>query len=314
MLIDEVDLIIKGGHGGAGRVSFYPGKKAGPDGGNGGRGGDVYIKVTSDLTALNQFSKAKKLSAENGAFGGRNKSSGEDGADLEITFPVGTTLVDQLTDQVFELDDLNTRILLCKGGKGGMGNYELRSSRNTTPMRAQTGLPGQERVLHVNLRFIAQFGLIGLPNAGKSSLLNEITRANAKVANYAFTTLEPNLGVLNGRVIADIPGLIEGASEGRGLGIKFLKHIEKVELLLHCVSAESDDVFRDIKVVHNELEKYNPAMLEKKEIILLTKSDMVDKTELNKKLKVLKSLKKLLLPVSIYDSDSLDKLRSLVNS
>src|SRR3989344_8147809 len=228
MLIDEVQILLRGGHGGPGRVSFNPGMRKGPNGGNGGKGGDIYISVTSDLTALNQFSKSKIREAENGEMGGIYQQSGKDAGDLELKLPIGTELIDLKTEEKFELTDLNQRFLICEGGLGGRGNYEFRSSRNTTPMYAQKGLNGEERDLKVVLKFLADFGLIGLPNAGKSSLLNELTKANVKTADYPFTTLEPNLGVWSPsagsgqgtKVFADIPGLIEGASEGKGLGIK----------------------------------------------------------------------------------------------
>jgi GTPase len=312
MLLDEVEIILKAGHGGPGKSSFNPGKKGGPNGGNGGKGGDIYITVTSDLSALNQFSKSKLKEAQNGEEGGIFKSSGKDGEDLEIKMPIGTELLDLRTEEKIELNDLNQRILICKGGLGGRGNFEFRSSTNTTPTYAQPGLRGQEREFKAELKFLADFGLIGLPNAGKSSLLNELTAANAKTADYPFTTLEPNLGVYNGKVIADIPGLIEGASGGKGLGIKFLKHIEKVDLLLHCIAGDSEDVLKDYKTVTAELESYNPEITKKKEIILLTKSDLIDKEELEKKIKTLKKLKKEVLPVSIHDFDSLQKLQSLL--
>ncbi len=313
MLIDEVEIVLKGGHGGPGRVSFNPGSRSGPNGGNGGKGGDLYINVTSDLYALNQFSKTQIKEAENGQMGGKFQQSGRDGKDLEIILPLGTELIDFQTGEKFILDDLNMRILICKGGLGGRGNFEFKSSKNTTPMYAQKGLEGQIRQLKVELKFIADFGLIGLPNAGKSSLLNELTSAGAKVASYPFTTLEPNLGVINGKVIADIPGLIEGAAEGKGLGIKFLKHIEKVKLLIHLVPADSSDIEKDYQVVLGELEKYNPEMLKKKEIILLTKSDLVEKKEMEKKLKIMKKFKKEILPISIHDWDSITKLKELLS-
>ncbi|MDO8638134.1 MAG: Obg family GTPase CgtA [Candidatus Daviesbacteria bacterium] len=319
MLIDEADIILKGGHGGAGKVSFGPSEKAGPDGGNGGKGGDLYLKVTSDLFALNQFSKATTLNAGDGENGGKNLKFGKNGKDLEIYLPLGTSLLDKDSEEELELSDLNQVILIAKGGLGGRGNAEFKSPRNTTPRFAQKGLPGQEKNLKVLLKLIADFGFIGLPNAGKSSLLNELTSAQAKVANYPFTTLEPNLGVLNSRVLADIPGLIEGASEGKGLGIKFLKHIEKVKLLLHCIDGTSEDVIKDYEIVRNELGNFstkggpssggNPELLQKEEIILLTKSDLIEKKDLEKKLKDLKKLKKEVLPISIHDYDSLEVLK-----
>lgn len=310
MLVDEIEITLKAGHGGAGKVSFYPKEKAGPDGGNGGRGGDLYIKVTSDLTALNQYINKVVLDAENGEPGGGFLRSGKDGKDATFTFPVGSLLTDTQTGEQIELTKVDETLLICKGGLGGKGNAEFKSSRRTTPKFAQKGLPGEEKHFSIVLRLIADFGLIGLPNAGKSSLLNELTAANAKVASYPFTTLEPNLGVVEGKILADIPGLIEGASEGKGLGIKFLKHIEKVGLLIHCISAESDDITRDYKVVRNELENFNPELLEKKEIILLTKSDLVDPKEIEKIIKKLNKFQKSVYSVSIYDWDSLQKLKS----
>lgn len=311
MIIDEAEVTFRAGHGGPGKVSFFPGKKSGPDGGNGGRGGDIYLKVTSDLTALNQFTREKFLRAEDGESGGSNRRSGKDGKDLEILMPVGTSLIDKNTNGEIELSDLNQRILICKGGIGGRGNFELKSSRRTTPMFAQKGLPGEEKHFIVVLKLIADFGLIGLPNAGKSSLLNELTTASVKTADYPFTTLEPNLGVLNGKILADIPGLIEGASEGKGLGIKFLKHIEKVSLLLHCIEADSEDVVKDYQTVIQELKSFNPELINKEEIILVTKSDLVDKEDLDKKMKTLKKFKKLVIPVSIYDWDSLEGFKKI---
>ncbi len=309
MLLDEVNLTFRAGHGGPGKVSFRPGKKGGPDGGNGGRGGDIYLLVSSDLTGLNQFSRKTLIEAENGKPGDKQKSSGRDGFDLEVTLPIGTELVNPNSGEVIVLDNLDMRIRLCKGGLGGRGNFELRSSRNTTPMKAQPGLPGQEKFFQVNLKLIADYGFVGLPNAGKSSLLNELTAAHAKVAPYAFTTLEPNLGVLNKKILADIPGLIEGASEGKGLGIKFLKHIEKVGLLLHCIAADSDDVVRDYQVVRQELEHFSETLAEKKELILLTKTDLVSKDQVKAQLKLLKKFNKNVMTVSIHDFESIEQLK-----
>lgn len=314
MLLDEVEITLKGGHGGPGRVSFNPGKRSGPNGGNGGKGGDIYITVTSDLRALNQFSKTKLKEAENGEMGGNFQKTGNDGQDSEIKMPLGTELTDLQTGEKFELDSLEKRILIAKGGLGGRGNFSFKSSKNTTPRYAQKGLNGQERNLKVELKFIADYGLIGLPNAGKSSLLNELTSADVKTADYPFTTLEANLGMYNGKVIADVPGLIEGASEGKGLGIKFLKHIEKVKLLLHCVPADSEDVEADYEVVVSEMERYNPEIVKKQEIILLTKSDLVDKDTLKKKVQVLKKLNRQAIPVSIHDWDSLQKLKEVLRN
>jgi GTPase len=313
MLIDEAHIIFKGGHGGPGRVSFYPGETSGPDGGNGGRGGDVYIVATSDLTALRPFTTKKMKAAENGEMGGKKLSFGSDGKDIEVTLPVGTVLTDRNTEKVLELTKPGERILFCKGGLGGRGNADFKSSVRTTPKFAQPGLPGEEKDCIVELKLIADFGLIGLPNAGKSSLLNELTAANVKVANYPFTTLEPNLGALaNNKIIADIPGLIEGAHEGKGLGIKFLKHIEKVGVLLHAIAADSDNVLRDYQTIYNELHEFKNDLNDKKEIIILTKTDMVSEKELKEKMKTLKKLKREIITASIYDYDSIEALKKML--
>jgi len=313
MLIDEIEITLKAGHGGAGKVSFYPGQKSGPDGGNGGKGGNIYAIVTSDITALNQFSRKTVLEAENGQSGRSNRQFGSDGEDLVILFPIGTTLVDSKNREEIELDNLDAKVLLCKGGLGGRGNAALASSRNTTPLRAQTGLPGQERKFIAVLKLIADFGLIGLPSSGKSSLLNELTSTKVKTAEYPFTTLEPNLGVINKKIMADVPGLIEGASTGKGLGINFLKHIEKVKILLHCIVSNSTDLKRDYEVVRGEMEKYNPELLKKEEIILLTKSDLADLGKLKEDEALFRKMGKKVFPISIYDWGSLKKLKESLN-
>ncbi|MBI4038438.1 GTPase ObgE [Candidatus Daviesbacteria bacterium] len=305
MLVDEAEIIIKGGHGGPGRVSFRGKKGGGPDGGNGGYGGDVLVRVTSDIYALKQFLSKKVSKAEDGEKGGTGIRSGANGKDLILTMPVGTLLTDT-TGSKIELTKEGQEILLAKGGLGGRGNESFKSPSNTTPRYAQKGLPGQEKRLLLKLKLIADFGLIGLPNAGKSSLLNELTNANAKIGAYPFTTLEPNLGVLNGKVIADIPGLIEGAWEGKGLGHKFLQHIEKVKLLLHCISSESDDPARDYKIIREELKKFNPELLNKKEIILLTKSDLLET-------KFKKIGRKVVIPISIHNWDSIQALIKILS-
>ncbi|MDO8515594.1 MAG: GTPase ObgE [bacterium] len=299
MLVDEVVIEVSGGHGGAGRASFFK-KEIGPDGGNGGAGGDLYFKATTDLFALNRFSGKKDFAAQEGFAGGSNKKSGLNGEDLSLVIPVGTDITDLETEEVFQITEPDQIILMAKGGIGGLGNAQLKNARMTTPIHAQHGMPSQHRRLKLELKLIADYGLIGLPNAGKSSLLNALTAAQAKVADYPFTTLEPNLGVYNNKIIADIPGLIEGASSGRGLGFRFLKHIEKVKVLLHCVASDSDDPKRDYKIVREELGKYNSELLNKEEIIIRTKSDVCKPTKLKG------------LTVSILDDDSLAALGGLL--
>ncbi|OGD85776.1 Obg family GTPase CgtA [Candidatus Curtissbacteria bacterium RBG_16_39_7] len=311
MFVDEVEVFFKAGDGAPGKASFYPGFTSGPDGGNGGNGGHIYLTVTSDLTALNQFLGVKTRKAENGRPGRKLKKSGKNGKSITITLPLGCILTDEGTGEVIELNDIRQKVLICQGGHGGKGTYDLRSPSNTTPLKAEPGEPGQKRNLKIILKLIADYGLIGLPNAGKSSLLNELTSANVKVADYPFTTLEPNLGVMGKKVLADIPGLIEGASAGKGLGISFLKHIEKVNLLLHCLSAESQEVETDYQVVREELKKFNSLLTQKPEIILLTKTDIVSEDGLEEKQKILQKYGRV-LPISILDNKSLEKLKKLL--
>jgi len=311
MLITEINIKFKAGNGGNGKVSFYKARR-GPDGGNGGKGGSIFITATSDIYALSNLSKSAKIEAENGQHGMLNKKDGKFAEDLEVKLPIGTIITDKNSLEVFEVIGKDDRFLLCQAGLGGKGNWEYRSSLNTTPLYAQKGFKGQERDLYINLKLIADCGLIGFPNAGKSSLLKEITRAKPKIGHYPFTTLEPNLGELEGKIIADIPGLIEGASKGKGLGIKFLKHIERVSLLFHCLSCELEEPEKSYQQIRNELKSYNPKLLKIPEIILLTKTDLKSEKEVKLSLKVLKKLKKQILPISIHDLDSLEKLKTLI--
>ncbi len=298
MLIDTAEITVRGGHGGAG----MPKKVKGPDGGNGGWGGDVYIVGSSDLTLLNQFSEKDIFIAENGAMGARKHRTGKQGEDLILYLPIGTSVIDKKTREVlFELSKPGEKVLVCRGGRGGWGKME-----------PDKGDSGEEKKVILNLKLIADFGLIGLPNAGKSSLLNELTNAKAKVGNYEFTTLEPNLGVFQNKYLADIPGLIEGASTGRGLGIGFLKHIEKVGMLLHCISSQSNDISKDYETVRQEMKNFNENIVKKQEIIILTKTDLVEPEYLAEIIKLLKKKAKKIIPVSIYDFQSLENLKSLL--
>jgi GTP-binding protein len=313
MLVDEIEILIKGGHGGRGAVSFGKMAKSGPDGGNGGDGGNVYIASSTDLTLLSQFSALEEVAAEDGYPGSQNKRAGKKGKDLILRLPIGSKLIDLDTQAVFELDRKNQEALLCTGGEGGIGNFDMRSSTNTTPKNSIPAKAGQQRRLKITMSFIADYGLIGLPSAGKSSLLNELTNAIVKTASYDFTTISPNLGVLgNKKIMADIPGLIEGASEGKGLGIKFLKHIQKVTLLLHCISADSKDPQVDYEVIRNELKSYDPMLLAKKEIILLTKIDLLDEAAQKKVVEKLKGFKRKIYKTSIYDLDSILALQKIL--
>lgn len=313
MLVDEVEIVVRAGNGGKGAMSFGKTLTSGPDGGNGGDGGDLYIEVVNDLFLLNQFTAIKEVNAGDGGRGGKDKRIGRRGEDFTLKLPVGSTLTIPETGESIELMQVGEKFLFLQGGEHGIGNWELRSSTNTTPRITVPPTPGESRTLRINLRFLADFGLIGLPSSGKSSLLNELTNTNVKTASYHFTTLEPNLGVLpNKKVIADIPGLIEGASDGKGLGIKFLKHIQKVSLLLHCISADSVDPMADYKVIRKELESFDKELISKEEIILITKTDLVDKETLEKVKSELESTGRKMVTTSIHDLASIEKLLELL--
>jgi len=313
MLVTEIDILFKAGNGGDGKVSFYKTRR-GPDGGNGGVGGSIYIATTTDIYSLTSLSGHAKIEAEAGQHGMSNTKQGKNGKDLEVKLPIGSVITDKKTGEIFEVLYKDTHFLLCKGGWGGRGNWEFRSSSNVTPKRAEPGFVGQSRDLYINLKLIADIGFIGFPNAGKSSLLKEITNANPRIGDYPFTTLEPNLGELHGKIIADIPGLIEGASDGKGLGTRFLKHVEKVSLFFHCLPADQENIIKSYKQIRKELEIFNPKLLDIPEVILLTKTDLKTEKEIKLIIKSLKKLKKEIIPVSIHDEGSLDKLKSCINS
>ncbi len=314
MLIDDVTIKIKAGDGGRGAVAFNKNMMSqGPVGGDGGDGGNLYFEGVSDLSALAQFRYRKEIDTPNGGNGKPQFNDGPTGADLILKIPVGTIIQNIGTGEVSEITKIGQRILAAKGGHGGKGNFKFRSPRNTTPKQFQPGLPGQAFTVRLELKLIADIGLIGLPNAGKSSLINELTKAKSKVANYPFTTLEPGLGAYYELILADIPGLIEGASEGKGLGIKFLRHIERTKILFHLISAESENLAGDYKIIKNELKNYSAALGKKTEYLFLTKTDLVKPSDLKKKLTILKKLNKNALAISIHDWDSLEKVKTVLN-
>ncbi len=309
MLTDEVKIKVIAGRGGDGVVAFDKVKMSlGPTGGRGGKGGSVYFEGVSDIFALRKFLHKKEYYAPDGQKGRGNRSDGPNGKDLVLPVPTGTVIHNLDTKKDIEITRSGERVLVAKGGIGGQGNFYFRSSTNTSPEEYEEGKIGEEHTFTLELRLIADVGLIGLTSAGKSSLLNELTSANAKVAAYHFTTLEPNLGALGEIIIADIPGLIEGAHIGRGLGIKFLRHIQRTKILLHCVSAESEDLKKDYKIIRDELKAYNKDLLKRPEIVLLTKTDLLDEKGIEKAEKKLKKINPQVLAVSIHDWDSLQKL------
>jgi len=315
MLIDEATITVKAGNGGNGAVTFKRNAqtaKGGSDGGNGGNGGDVYVVGINDFTTLTEFRYKKNVRAEDGVKGGKQNLYGRNGKGLVIQIPVGTQVVNLATKESFEVLDTTSKILIAKGGKGGRGNNEFKTATNQTPYYAEKGEAGEQKRFFLELKLIADIGLIGLPNSGKSSLLSVLTNAHPKIGNYQFTTLEPNLGVLSGLVIADIPGLIEGASQGKGLGDKFLKHIEKTRILIHCIDLLSTDLKTDYQTIRKELEVYNPDLLSKKELLVLTKTDLVDEKTLKKSMKIAEKLNQDYLTVSIYDTESLSVLKAKI--
>ncbi|MCX6729974.1 MAG: GTPase ObgE [Candidatus Portnoybacteria bacterium] len=313
MLIDDVKIKVNAGNGGDGIVAFNTNKMSlGPTGSSGGIGGSVYVEGVSDLSALGQFQYKKELKAENGERGKQQLNDGANGEDLILKVPVGTIIHNLSTKKDAEIVSIGQKLLIAKGGKGGRGNYKFRSSKNTSPMEHEPGKPGEEFELRLELKLIADVGLIGLPNVGKSSLLNQLTNAESKVANYAFTTLEPNLGVYYELILADIPGLIEGASEGKGLGIKFLRHIERTKTLFHIISAESDDLIRDYQIVRKELEAHNKELLNKPEYIFLSKIDLLSEKKLKDAIEVFAAINKKIVPISIIDDESIKQVEKIL--
>lgn len=308
MLIDHITLKVKAGKGGDGVVRWRREKGipfGGPAGGDGGKGGDVYFRVMRDIQALSMYKHKIEWEATAGDAGQKRGMHGAGANDLYLNIPLGAVIHNREYDTHYECLEEGQEILVLRGGQGGLGNQNFKSATNRTPKEFTKGGLGEFATFDIELRLIADVGIIGLPNAGKSSLLNALTRASVKVADYAFTTLEPNLGAYFNYVLADIPGLIEGASEGKGLGHKFLRHITRTQTLVHLVSADNEDVVETYKLIRKELGAFDKTLLTKDEIVVLSKVDTVDMKEVEKKKKALeKATKKDVLVLSLFEDMS----------
>ena len=296
--LDLAKVTIRSGSGGGGAVSFRREKYVefgGPDGGNGGRGGDVIVEAVHGLNTLIDFRYQQHFFAKSGQYGMGKQRTGKDGDDITLKVPVGTQIMDEDGETIlFDLTEIGQKVIIAKGGNGGFGNLYFKSSTNQAPRRANAGLAGVERELWLNLKLIAEVGLVGLPNAGKSTFLGETTNAHPKIADYAFTTLYPSLGVAqidnDQFVIADIPGLIEGAHEGRGIGDRFLGHIERCAVLLHIVDGTSDSIGQDYNTIMHELEAYGSGLINKPRVTVLNKIDELDEDDLDFALSALRGV------------------------
>ena len=291
--VDYIKIYASSGKGGRGSAHLHREKyitKGGPDGGDGGRGGHIILRGNNDMWTLFHLKFKKHFRAEQGGDGSKSRSTGKDGKDIYIDVPLGTIVRDSETAEIiFEITENKEEKILLEGGMGGRGNWHFKSATNQTPRYAQPGVDGLEGWFQIELKILADVGLVGFPNAGKSTLLSVITAAKPKIADYAFTTLKPNLGIVEYRefksfVMADIPGIIEGAAEGKGLGHRFLRHIERNSTLLFLIPADSDDIRKEFDILLNELKKHNPELLDKQRLLAISKTDMLDE-ELQEEIK-----------------------------
>ncbi|HCY17862.1 MAG: GTPase obg [Candidatus Nomurabacteria bacterium GW2011_GWB1_35_20] len=323
--IDEIKIYAEAGRGGDGVVRWRQEKfipKGGPAGGDGGRGGDFYAVAIRDVHILSKYKAKKSFKAQKGENGGNKSLHGKKGNDFVLELPIGSIITNLETEEKWQLLEEREKILLLKGGHGGFGNEHFKSSTNTTPKEWRPGEEGERGNFHIELELFADAGLVGLPNAGKTSLLNAITNTNAKVGDYEFTTLDPNLGDFYGHTIADIPGLIEGANLGKGLGVKFLRHIKRTKMIAHLISFENlfkntTGMMKAYKEIRKELEKYDKnlnlgeeGLSKKEEIIILTKSDTTDNSKIiEKKKKEFEKISKKVFVLSLYDDKSIKTFR-----
>lgn len=327
-LIDELKIHAKAGDGGDGvvrwlREKFKP--KMGPAGGNGGNGGNVYLRAVRDSSLLADYAHNPNFKAERGEDGGKNSMHGKNGEDLFIKLPLGSFVTNLDTGDTYDLDEEGEDILVLKGGRGGLGNEHFKASTNTTPIESTPGKEGEDAHFNIELRLFADLGLVGYPNAGKSTFINSVTNSKSKIGAYPFTTLDPHLGVLEEFVIADIPGIIEGASQGKGLGIKFLKHIKRTKAIAHLVSFDpegtdesssasdgtgnEDYMMKKYKAIRKELEEYDSELGQKEEIIILTKTDIVPEDVIKKEKSEFEKLGKPVFVMSAYDDESIKSVK-----
>lgn len=320
--VDYVKINVASGKGGKGSTHLRREKyiaKGGPDGGDGGRGGHIILKGNSQFWTLYHLRFKRHFKADNGGDGGKNRITGSNGKDIYIDVPLGTVVKNSANEKLlFEITKDREEKMICEGGKGGRGNWHFKSSTNQTPRYAQPGIAKQEMQITLELKVLADVGLVGFPNAGKSTLLSVITDAKPKIGNYEFTTLKPNLGIVNYKdfksfVMADIPGIIEGASDGKGLGHYFLRHIERNSTLLFMIPADSDNIEQSYNILLNELKKYNPELLDKSRLIAVTKSDLLD-SELKEEieLELAKSLNVQFIFISSITNTGLTKLKDKI--
>ena len=321
--LDQVKIFVKAGDGGSGSPSFRREKFiefGGPDGGDGGKGGSVILKSERNLNTLIDYRYQQHFKAERGGDGSGKNKTGKGGKNLVLKVPIGTQVFEEDNKTViFDFKKENEEFVIANGGKGGFGNTRFKSSTNRAPKKFTKGVKGEEYWIWLQLKTIADIGIIGLPNAGKSSLLASLTSASPKIANYKFTTLNPNLGVAmyddKEITLADIPGLIEGAHTGTGLGIKFLKHIERCKTLLHLIDITEEDLVKSYKQVRNELKKYSKDLLKKEELVVFNKVDLIAKDQINKKISIFKKkVDKNVLSMSTIDKKTVSNIKSkLIN-
>jgi len=311
MFVDELEIFAKAGDGGDGVVRWRQEKyhpKGGPAGGDGGVGGDVYVKGVKDLNRLSKYTGNKEFNAQHGSNGTNQSQHGRAGDDIVIDIPVGSRVTDLERQRVFEVLNEGELVKILKGGRGGLGNEYFKSSTNTTPLESTEGADGEEGRFLIEVALVVDVGLIGFPNAGKSTLLNALTNAQSRIGAYPFTTLEPHLGDLYGHTLADIPGLISGASSGKGLGHKFLRHVSRTKMLLHLISLDEGDVLNKYYAIQEELNEFDKSLSDKEEWVILTKKDLVNKQDIIEHTESIEKIEKRVLVISENDAESIKTL------